>query len=100
GLVLLGLALPLGASRAFADRRRDALVAVFLAVVALDAFVSMLQSAGLELFADARPTGRADTGAFLGNEGHLALLVAFAAIVAGLAVWRAPRADLRILAGG
>lgn len=99
GLVVVGLALPLGASRACEGSRRNALLAVFLGAVAIDALVSILQSAGLELFAGATVTGRADTGAFVGNEGHLAQLVAFAAIVAAMLVWRAARPDVRILAG-
>jgi O-antigen ligase len=98
-LVVLGLALPLGASRACEGSRRNALLAVFLGAVALDALVSVLQSAGLELFAGATVTGRADTGAFVGNEGHLAQLVAFAAIVAAILVWRGGRAEVRIVAG-
>lgn len=99
GLVVLGLALPLGASRACEGSRRNALLAVFLGAVAIDALVSILQSAGLELFAGATVTGRADTGAFVGNEGHLAQLVAFAGVVAAILVWRIARADVRILAG-
>ena len=99
GLVVLGLALPLGASRACEGPRRTVLLAVFLGAVAVDALVSTLQSAGLELFAGATVTGRADTGAFIGNEGHLAQLVAFAAVVSAILAWRVPRADVRILAG-
>jgi len=99
GLVVLGLALPLGASRVCAGSRRNVLLAVFLGAAALDALVSLFQSAGLELFAGAAVTGRADTGAFVGNEGHLAQLVAFAAVVAAMLVWRVARADVRILAG-
>jgi O-antigen ligase len=99
GLVVLGLALPLGASRACEGPRRNALLAVFLGAVAIDALVSILQSAGLELFAGATVAGRADTGALVGNEGHLAQLVAFAGIVAAILAWRVARADVRIVAG-
>lgn len=99
GLVMLGLALPLGASRACEGSRRHVLLTVLLGAVAIDAFVSILQSAGLELFAGATVTGRADTGAFIGNEGHLAQLVAFAGIVAAILAWRVQRGDVRILAG-
>lgn len=99
GLVVLGLALPLGASRVCEGPRRNVLLAVFLGAAALDALVSLFQWAGLELFAGAVVTGRADTGAFVGNEGHLAQLVALAAVVAVILVWRVARADVRILAG-
>lgn len=96
-LMLVAVAVPLGASRVVANRR-GVLLAVFVAGVAINALVSVLQSAGLELFAGAQITGRTDTGAFLGNEGHLAQLIALATVATALVAWRVPRADVRIAA--
>ncbi len=98
-LLLVALALPLGASRALTGRRRPVLLALLLGAIAIDAMLSLFQAAGLELFADAAITGRTDTGALLGNEGHLAQLVAFAAVATAVVAWRVARADVRIVAG-
>ncbi len=79
-LALAAVALPLGASATLDGRRGARLLGVFIACAAVNAAVSVLQGAGLELFAVAAITGRTDTGAFLGNEGHLAQVVALAAV--------------------
>ncbi|MEO7435368.1 MAG: hypothetical protein ABI080_07745, partial [Candidatus Binatia bacterium] len=80
-LALFGLALPLGASAALDGERGRRVLWCFLAVVAVNALVSLAQSAGLELFGSVAITGRTDTGALLGNEGHLAQLTALALVV-------------------
>jgi O-antigen ligase len=81
-LALFALALPLGASRALAARHRVRLMlAVFVGTAAVNALTSLLQGSGLQVFAVASITGRTDTGAFLGNEGHLAQVVALAMVV-------------------
>ncbi len=84
-LALFGLAVPLGASAALAGERGRRLLGCFLAVVTVNALVSLAQAAGLELFGAVAITGRTDTGALLGNEGHLAQLTALA-LVAVVAV--------------
>jgi O-antigen ligase len=90
-IALFGLALPLGASRALSGARGRRLLAVFVAVVAIDAVTSLLQAAGLELFTVTAFTGRADTGAFLGNEGVLAQVTALALVVTGVVALLASR---------
>ncbi len=76
---LLALLVPLGASRAFDSGRIVLPVAGFLAGVSANSVASVLQAAGrVKLFDVAQITGRSNTGAFLGNEGYVALVAALA----------------------
>lgn len=86
--LLFALFLPLGASRALeGDGGRRVLIAALLAA-AVNAAISLLQSAGLDLpFAISQTGGRYPTGALLGNEAYVALscaLMAAAALALGL----------------
>ena len=94
----MALLLPLGASRVLARGGSATLLAAFVAGAAVDALASLLERAGLvQLFVVESAAGRGGTGAFVGNEGSLALLLALGA-VAALAVllqarataWRPP----------
>jgi putative inorganic carbon (HCO3(-)) transporter len=96
----MALLLPLGASRVLARAGGAVLLAAFVAGASVDALASVLERAGLvQLFAVESAAGRGGTGAFVGNEGSLALLLALGA-VAALAVvlqarttaWRAAAA--------
>lgn len=80
---VLALLVPVGASRAL-DRGRVVLpVAAFLVGVAANSVASLLQASGrVQLFEVARIAGRANTGAFLGNEGYVALAAALSVPVA------------------
>jgi O-antigen ligase len=79
-MALLLLLVPLGASRAVA-RRRNLLVATFLAATALNAGVSILQSRGIQPFRLETFGTRNQTGALAGNVGYLAITVALAAVL-------------------
>lgn len=86
--LLFALFLPLGASRALeGDGGRRVLIAALLAA-AVNAAISLLQSAGLDLpFAISQVGGRYPTGALLGNEAYVALssaLMAAAGFALGL----------------
>ena len=105
----MAMLLPLGASRVLARGGSATLLAAFVAGAAVDALASLLERAGLvQLFVVESAAGRGGTGAFVGNEGSLALLLALGA-VAALAVllqarataWRPPAgtALLVLLAG-
>ena len=94
----MAMLLPLGASRVLARGGSATLLAAFVAGAAVDALASLLERAGLvQLFVVESAAGRGGTGAFVGNEGSLALLLALGA-VAALAVllqarataWRPP----------
>ena len=94
----MALLLPLGASRVLARGGSATLLAAFVAGAAVDALASLLERAGLvQLFVVESAAGRGGTGAFVGNEGSLALLLALG-VVAALAVllqarataWRPP----------
>ena len=98
---LLYAVLPLiGASAAAADARGRTLLAAFLGSSLVNALASILQASGQASFyaVEAR-SGRQDTGALLGNEGHLAITLALASIVALALVLEGGRPRLR-LAGG
>ncbi len=79
---ILALLLPLGASRVF-PRAGAALAGVFLGAAAVNAIVSILESRGLYSPFQLETFGaRQETGAFAGNVGYLALVLALAVIVA------------------
>jgi len=82
-LILFGLLLPLGASRCLERGRSRTLLAVFLAVSAINAVASILQALGVfEPLAIESIAGRVSSVGFVGNEGYLALLMALAAVAA------------------
>lgn len=94
-LLLFALFLPFGASRALdGDGGRRVLTAALLAA-AVNAVISLLQWAGLELpFAASQAGGRYPTGALLGNEAYVALscaLMAAAGFALGLSASTARR---------
>jgi O-antigen ligase len=81
-LLLVALALPLGASRVVARRGR-LLLGVFLGACAVNAAVSIGQSRGLYQPFELSTVGLRDaTGAFAGNVGYLAGALALAAVAA------------------
>jgi O-antigen ligase len=98
-LFLYSLLLPLGASRVV-EKRRTLLLAGFLSVAAINAVVSALQARGIyQPFALVTQGRRNETGAFVGNAGSLALVLALAAVASvGLALLSG-RAPLRVAAG-
>jgi O-antigen ligase len=80
-LFLAALALPLGASRALAGRRRIVLLAAFLAVVSANVAVSFLQARDLyHPFPLITRGSRESTGAFVGNPGSLALTISLCSV--------------------
>jgi O-antigen ligase len=95
-LVLFALLLPLGARIGFQGHHGRLLLAAFLAASAVNAILAVLQGAGaLRLFAVETLSGRQDTGALLGNEGHLALLLALAFVTASTLAFEVTRPALR-----
>lgn len=99
-LMLFALVLPLGASNAIAAGRGGSILAAFIVVAAVNASISLLQAGGLELFDVASITGRTDTGAFLGNEGHLAQVTAIALVATVVLTSQARTRWVRVAAGG
>ena len=98
-MILFGLLLPLGASRCLRHGRSRVLLAVFLAVCALNAAESILQALGVfELFAIESLAGRVSSVGFIGNEGYLALLMALAAVAALGVALEAASAPIRVAA--
>ena len=99
-IAVLVLLVPLGASRVF-PKGRSALVAVFLGAAALNAVVAVLEARRiwspfqLETFG-----GRQDTGAFAGNVGYLAIVLALAMVVVLGILVTSTRRWLRIGAAG
>lgn len=80
-LALVGLALPLGASRLLDGPPRQWVAGAFVAAATVNAVLALLEAAiGLRLFSIASVAGRGATGALVGNEGQLALLLALAAV--------------------
>jgi O-antigen ligase len=101
GVGLYALLVPLGASRLLAGGARSFLLAVFLGTCAVNATLSLLQ--GLDLYrlvGSAAVSGRLDTGALVGNEGQLALVLVLGALLALGIGLRTPRRALRAAAGG
>jgi O-antigen ligase len=75
--------LPLGASGAVAGRGGALVLAAAIAAALVNAGVSLLQAAGVfQPFALEAVAGRTATGAFIGNEGQLALTLALASVAA------------------
>lgn len=84
--LVLGLLLPLGASRALGGGGATLLLGAFVAVSSVNAVAVLLERAtGVAPLAVETVAGRSSTVALVGNEGSLALLLALAA-VASLAV--------------
>lgn len=85
----------IGASRVISSAAGKRFLALFILLAALNAIVSLMQSMGLQLpFAVERLGGRYPTGAFLGNEGFVALLCALMG-ACGMALLIAPDATSR-----
>jgi len=79
-VLLFGLFIPLGASRALDSGRWRLPVAGLLAGCAINTVVSLLQALDLfQPFALQAIAGRTSTGAYIGNEGQLALLLTLGA---------------------
>jgi hypothetical protein len=100
-LVLFGLLVPLGASRCLESGRSRLLLAVLLAVSAINGVASILQALGVfEPFAVESIAGRVSSVGFVGNEGYLALLIALAAIASLGVALLASRVPIRATAWG
>jgi len=92
----LALLLPLGASRVLERGGGATLLAAFVAASCVDAFAALLERTGtLQLFAVESVAGRGGTGAFVGNEGSFALLLALGTVASlaflletGATAWR------------
>jgi O-antigen ligase len=97
-LFLYALLLPLGASRVV-EKRKTLLLAGFLSVAAINAVVSALQARDIyQPFPLVTQGSRNATGAFVGNAGSLALVLALAAVASvGLALL-SERTPLRVAA--
>lgn len=81
-LLLFLLLLPLGASRVL-ERRKGLLLGAFFAISGVNAAVSILQALRIyQPFALQTRGDREATGAFVGNVGYLALVLALAAVAA------------------
>ncbi len=81
GLALLGLALPIGASRLLEGSPRRWVAGAFVGAATVNAVLALLEATvGLRLFTVVSVTGRGATGALVGNEGQLALLLVLAAV--------------------
>src|SRR5258706_2459955 len=86
----------LGASRALDGGAGLALGITFLAAAALNASIATLQGLGLATpFAVEAIAGRVDAGALIGNEGHLAQLLALALVAATALVVTDARSAVR-----
>jgi O-antigen ligase len=97
-LLILSLALPLGASRAVQRFGRPLLV-LFFALCSVNMAVSLLQGWGIYRPLPIEVTGaRGATGAFAGNVGYLAIVLAIAAVAAMALALESGRALPRILA--
>jgi O-antigen ligase len=98
-LLVGALCLPLGASPALAGGRAQLPLAAFLGAATIDAVVSLLQASGLaQPFDIGAISGRTSTGAFLGNEGMLALVMALGVIASAGVITVARRRPARVLA--
>jgi O-antigen ligase len=98
GLALGGFLVALGASGALDGGRARAVATAFLAGCAVNAIVTLLQVGGLRLFDVQGRAGRADTGAFLGNDGYVGLLLALGAVLALGILATTPSPRVRIAA--
>ena len=96
----MALLLPLGASRVLGRGGGATLLAAFVAGATVDALASLLERAGLvQLFAVESAAGRGGTGAFVGNEGSIALLLALGAVAALAVLLQARATTWRAAAG-
>lgn len=78
---VFAMLLPISASRLFEGLRVKWLLAAFFGACAVNSVLSILQAGGLyQPLEVAAITGRTNTGALLGNEGHLAMLLSLAAL--------------------
>jgi len=94
-IAVLALLLPLGASRVVPNARR-ALMTVFLAASAVNAVVAVLEARGVWSPFRLQTTGtRQETGAYAGNVGYLAIVLAMSAVLALGVLMTAPRARVR-----
>jgi O-antigen ligase len=100
-VLLFALFLPLGASRVFErDRNRRLVLSAFLAVVAANAALSLLQALELSRVFRVLTQGSRDaTGAFQGNTGYLALALALAAVASLVIALLSRTTVLRAAAG-
>jgi hypothetical protein len=99
-LLPLALLLPLGASRVLDAGGSASLLTAFVAGASVDALLSILERLGLlQLFAVESAAGRGGTGALVGNEGSLALLLALAAVASLAVLLRARDRAWRVAAG-
>jgi putative inorganic carbon (HCO3(-)) transporter len=103
-VLLLALALPLGASRGLLEGHRRWIAAAFLAGCGANAALTLLQAADvLQPFQPEYMGGRRNLGALVGNEGQLALLLALGVLVAAAALAEATttaaRAGLALVLG-
>jgi O-antigen ligase len=86
-LLLVALALPLGASRALRGRRSFIVIGAYVGACTVNASVSLLQSfGGLRLFRVEAIGGRLDVSAFVGNDGLLGLSLALSCLLCLAAV--------------
>ena len=98
-LILYALFLALGASRVL-EKRKTLLLAAFLAIAAINAAVSALQARNIyQPFALITQGSRNATGAYVGNAGSLALVLALAAVASIGLVLVSERLPLRVAAG-
>lgn len=98
GLALAGLLATLGASHALDGGRVRVVAAAFVTGCAVNAAVTLLQVGGLRLFTVQGAAGRADTGAFLGNDGYVGLLLSLGTVLALGILATAPSPRVRIAA--
>lgn len=97
----LALCLPLGASRVLERGGGATLLAAFVVAASVDALASLLERARLvQLFAVESVAGRGGTGAFVGNEGSLALLLALGSVAALAVLLQVRTVAWRVAAGG
>ncbi len=98
-LFLYALFLPIGASRVV-EKRRTLLLASFLAIMAVNALVSILQARRIYQPFPLETRGQREaTTAFVGNVGYLALALALAAVAALGILLTNDRRGFRIAAG-
>jgi O-antigen ligase len=99
-LLLVALALPLGASRALRGRRSFIVIGAYVGACTVNASVSLLQSfGGLRLFRVEAIGGRLDVSAFVGNDGLLGLSLALSCLLCLAAVDQSLTALTALAAG-
>lgn len=99
-LLLFALLLPVGASAALDGGRARIVAGAFVGGAAVNAAVSLLQGSGvLRLFHVQQIFGRRDVGAFVGNDGVLALSLALACLICLAVVVSGRALAIRVAAG-